>query len=248
MADAEYKDTSSVSQNVNHLNGGNGGFGGDDSNNHGGPPHDEDVFLFPASYGQQRMWFLDQFEPGSPYYNIPLAFRLTGAFNINVFRRVIEEIVARHESLRTTFTAIDGKPMQVISPRVQVDVPLIDISDLPEEEREQKMYQLAREEARTGFNLETGPLFRAKIIRLAPQEHVVLITMHHIISDGWSVGILINEITTLYASFIQGKPSPLPELELQYADYAEWQREFLKGEPLQKQLEYWKQKLAGAPD
>ncbi len=247
MADAKYRDSSPVSENVNHMNGGNGGFGGD-KNNHGGDHHDEDVFLFPASYGQQRMWFLDQFEPGSPYYNIPLAFRLIGSFNVNVFRRVIEEIVARHESLRTTFTAIDGKPMQVISTTVKVEVPLIDISDLPEGEREAKVLELARQEARTGFNLEKGPLFRAKIIRVAPQDHVVLITMHHIISDGWSVGILVNEITTLYAAFIQGKPSPLPELEIQYADYAEWQREFLKGEPLQKQLEYWKNQLAGAPD
>ncbi|MGE5432087.1 MAG: non-ribosomal peptide synthetase, partial [Syntrophomonadaceae bacterium] len=203
----------------------------------------EEVFVFPASYAQQRLWFLDQFEPGSPYYNIPSAMRIRGNFSTTVFKNVIDEIVRRHESLRTNFSAIDGKPVQIISPKADIPFLVIDLMDKKEEEKEKEIISLLREKARYSFNISNEPLIRITVLELAPSEHVVLIVMHHIISDGWSMGVLVQEISTLYNAYSEGRPSPLPELKIQYADYSLWQKDFLNGENLEKQLDYWKRKL-----
>ena len=209
--------------------------------------YEEDVYIFPASFGQKRFWFLDQFEPNSPYYNIPSAFRLKGAFDVTVFKKAVQEIFNRHEALRTTFEAIDGEPMQVVQPQLQVSIPEIDLQNIEADKREQELHRLAVKEARKPFNLAKGPLTRVTILKTAPEDHTVLLTMHHIVSDGWSMGILIAEITALYGAFLQNRPSPLPELPIQYGDFAEWQAEYLKGDILQKQLAFWEEKLGSNP-
>lgn len=207
----------------------------------------EEVYLFPASFGQKRFWFLDQFEPGSPWYNIPSAFRLKGNFNVEVFRKAVQTIVDRHEILRTVFEAQDGEPVQVVFPKWKLEIPLIDLTKLDDAKKEKEITRLATEEARKPFDLAKGPLTRISILKAAANDHVVLLTMHHIISDGWSMGILISEITTLYGAFLEGKPSSLPELPIQYGDFAEWQTEYLRGETLQKQLEFWKKQIGSNP-
>ncbi|MGA9118032.1 MAG: amino acid adenylation domain-containing protein, partial [Bacteroidota bacterium] len=204
--------------------------------------------VFPASFGQKRLWFLDQFEPGSPYYNIPAPFRVRGAFDLAVFQRTVNEILRRHESLRTTFIAMDGQPMQVISEVQPVSLPVVDLSQWEPEKREEEIITRARRDARTPFDLATGPLFRVTVLKAGPEDHVVLFTMHHIISDGWSIGILVREIGEIYGAFLRGLPSPLPDLPIQYADYAEWQREWFQGEVLDSQLLYWQSQVTGAPE
>nr|MCU0507748.1 amino acid adenylation domain-containing protein [Anaerolineae bacterium] len=206
-----------------------------------------DVFVFPMSFGQQRMWFLDQFQPGSAFYNIPSAIRLTGELNVTALRRALNEIVARHEALRTTFATVDGRPSQLIAPSLTLDAPLIDLSSLPVAERETEAMRLAREEARGPFDLRRGPLLRAKLIRLGPAEHLALITMHHIVSDGWSMNLFVGELAALYAAFSAGRSSPLPPLPIQYPDYAEWQREWLSGEVLEAETAFWTAKLGNPP-
>ncbi|APF18136.1 amino acid adenylation domain protein [Caldithrix abyssi DSM 13497] len=211
-------------------------------------PFDEDeVYVFPSSFGQRRFWFLDQFEPGSPYYNIPLAIRVRGAFDVQIFKKVINEIIERHEILRTTFWAQNGEPMQIIHPEMKLEIPLVDLTSLAADKKDAEIKRLATVEARTPFDLAKGPLFRVKILKAGENDHVVLITMHHIISDGWSIGVLVKEITAIYAAFSQGLPNPLPELEIQYADFAEWQREYLQGEVLEEQLQFWKEQLGDNP-
>ncbi|MDZ7342104.1 MAG: non-ribosomal peptide synthase/polyketide synthase, partial [candidate division KSB1 bacterium] len=206
---------------------------------------EQDVYVFPTSYAQQRLWFLDQFEPNSPFYNIPSAVRFKGQLNVAALEQSINEVVRRHETLRTTFTRINGKPMQVIHPFSWISIPVEDLRHLAVEEREAEAIRLAKLEARTPFNLTTGPLVRIKLIKLDERDHLVLFTMHHIISDGWSVGVLIREISILYNAFINNQPVPLPELPIQYADFAVWQQEYLTGEVLEKQLDYWKNQLNG---
>lgn len=208
---------------------------------------DGDVYVFPVSFAQQRLWFLDQFEPNSPYYNIPVAVRLHGRLQPAILEQVLNEIVQRHEILRTTFAAVDGEPVQIISPDGRMPLPLLDLRHLPPEERETEALRLANEEAKRPFNLTTGPLFRAHLYQLAEDEFVAIFVMHHIISDGWSIGVLMREISILYDAFAHGRPSPLPELPIQYADFAEWQREWLQGDVLQEQLAYWQEKLGDQP-
>ncbi|MCC6858504.1 MAG: amino acid adenylation domain-containing protein [Bryobacterales bacterium] len=205
----------------------------------------DDVFVFPASFAQQRLWFLDQFDPGSPFYNIATPVRLSGPLDLPAFERTINEIVRRHESLRTTFAVMDGRPVQVVSPCLTLEVPVNDLSRLPEPEREAEALRLAAEDARRPFNLSTGPLLRAGLIRLGETDHAVTLTMHHIVSDGWSMGVLVSEIAALYHAFSRGRPSPLPDLPIQYADFSEWQREYMKGALLERQLAYWKRRLGG---
>ncbi len=207
----------------------------------------EEAIVFPASYAQRRLWFLDQFEPGSPYYNIPMAVRLKGPFRYDILEKTINEIIKRHEILRTTFASIDGEPVQVISEPYELDIPIIEVFGNTKNEIENKIYDLARIEARKPFNLKELPLLRLTVLRISDEDNVLLLTMHHIISDGWSMGILVNEITTLYRAFYKGEVNPLPELEIQYADFSEWQHEYLKGEPLKKQLDYWKEQLGDIP-
>jgi amino acid adenylation domain-containing protein len=201
----------------------------------------------PLSYTQQRLWFLDQLEPGSSAYNMPAAVRLTGALDAEAFARSFNEIVRRHESLRATFVTVNGQPAQLIAPAQPVDLPVTDLGVLPETLRVVEAARLAAEEARRPFDLARGPLIRMRLLILGDEEHIALITMHHIISDGWSIGILIREFAALYQAFTARRPSPLPELPVQYSDFAVWQQEWLQGEALKTQLAYWKRQLAGLP-
>ncbi|MBE9190290.1 amino acid adenylation domain-containing protein [Gloeocapsopsis crepidinum LEGE 06123] len=197
----------------------------------------------PLSFAQQRLWFLDQFNPQSPFYSLPRTVRLTGNLNVDAFHASINEIVRRHEALRTNFISVDGEPVQQIAASMHVPLPIIDLREFPEPIREEKAKQLALTEAQKGFDLSADPLLRVTLLRMAEDEHILLFAMHHIISDGWSIGILINELTTLYQAFSAGKPSPLPELLIQYADFATWQHRWLQTE-LEPQLNYWQQQLA----
>ncbi|ELX13938.1 amino acid adenylation domain containing protein [Janthinobacterium sp. HH01] len=201
----------------------------------------------PLSFAQQRLWFLDQFEPGSAFYNIPAAVRLSGQLDVAALQGALNEIVRRHEALRTRFASVDGTPVQVIAPESQLALEATDLSDLPHAERDAKAQWLVQDEAQTPFDLATGPLIRARLLRLSESEHIVLLTMHHIVSDGWSIGVLVQEVAALYGAYVQQQPSPLPELPIQYADFAHWQRQWLSGDVLQRQLDYWQGHLTGAP-
>ena len=201
----------------------------------------------PLSFSQQRLWFLDQYEPNSSVYNVPSALRLKGTLNVGALEHSLNEIIRRHESLRTTFSRMDGEPVQVIAPALSLAVSVVDLRVHPESEREQEARRLASEEAQRPFNLAQGPLFRATLIRLGDDDHILVLTMHHIVSDGWSTGVLYRELSALYEAFSQGKPSPLADLPIQYADFAVWQREWLQGEVLDRQLSYWKEQLEGIP-
>src|SRR5215213_4758559 len=201
----------------------------------------------PLSFAQQRLWFIDQLAPGGTVYNIPLAVRLSGALNVPALEQTLNEIIRRHEVLRTSFVVVDQQSVQVITPEVSLRLTVQELTRLPESEREAEVIRLADAEVRQPFELSQGPLLRVKLLRLSESEHVVLMTMHHIITDGWSLGVLINEVAVLYRAFAEGGPVPLPELPVQYADFAIWQRERLQGEELERQLSYWRQQLAGAP-
>jgi amino acid adenylation domain-containing protein len=202
---------------------------------------------FPLSFAQQRLWFLDQLEPHSPLYNMPRAVRLQGRLNVEALQQALKVIVSRHETLRTTFTAVDGIPMQVIAEHPPADLPIIDLSARPEAAREVEVQGFIREEAERPFDLARDLPLRATLLRLGPEEHILLLTVHHIASDGWSMGILSREVAALYNAFSSGRSSPLPELPIQYADYAAWQRQWLQGEVLESQLAYWKLQLGGSP-
>jgi len=199
----------------------------------------------PLSFAQQRLWFFTQLEPDSSAYNIPAAVRLTGKLNIAALSKSVAEILQRHEVLRTTFTVVDGEAIQVIGKGENFTFPVIDLQALAEEQKQQEVLNLASLEAQKPFDLVKAPLIRASLLQLSQTDHVVLLTMHHIVSDGWSTGIFIKELTALYTAFSQGQTSPLAELAIQYADFAMWQRKWLQGEVLQTQLNYWRQQLGG---
>jgi amino acid adenylation domain-containing protein len=201
--------------------------------------------VLPLSFAQQRLWFLDQLEPDSAIYNYSSAVRLRGDLDLEALERTLSEIVRRHEVLRTTFASVHGEPVQVIAPPQPVKLAVEDISSWPEAEREAETRRRVSDEAAQPFNLSQGPLLRFKLIRSNEDEHTVAVTMHHIISDRWSIGILIMEVSAIYQAFVNGRPSPLPELPVQYADYAVWQREWLQGEALENELGYWRQQLGG---
>ncbi|HEU4562041.1 MAG TPA: condensation domain-containing protein, partial [Longimicrobium sp.] len=201
----------------------------------------------PLSFAQERLWFIDRLDPGSTVYNMALPLRLRGALDVGALERALGEIVRRHEALRTTFTDVDGSPVQVIAPFDGFVVPVEDLSALGEADREAAVRRRAGEEAARPFDLSAGPLFRAALLRLGEEDHVLLLGMHHIVSDGWSLGVLSREFSTLYEAYRESRESLLPELAVQYADYAVWQREQLAGEMLDRQLAYWKVRLAGAP-
>ncbi|HEX6751684.1 MAG TPA: amino acid adenylation domain-containing protein, partial [Longimicrobium sp.] len=202
----------------------------------------------PLSFAQERLWFIDRLEPGSAVYNVPVARRLGGVLDAAVLERALGEIVRRHDALRTTFREVDGSPVQVIAPFGGFTLPVEDLSGLGEAEREVEARRRATEEAVLPFDLTAGPLFRAVLLRLGAEDHVLLLSMHHIVSDGWSLGVLDRELSALLAAYREGRESPLPELPVQYADYAVWQREQLRGEVLERQLSYWRERLAGAPE
>ncbi|HEX2079919.1 MAG TPA: amino acid adenylation domain-containing protein, partial [Longimicrobium sp.] len=195
----------------------------------------------PLSFAQQRLWFLEQLEPGGSAYNVPVALRLRGALDVPALERAVEEIVRRHEVLRTTFAQAGGEPVQVIAPAGPLPLPVEPVAD------EDEMLRRAREEARRPFDLARGPLFRPLLFRLAGDDHLLLLNLHHAVSDGWSMAVLYGELSALYGAFRQGLPSPLPELPIQYADYALWQREHLAAGEMDRQLAWWKERLAGAP-
>ncbi len=200
----------------------------------------------PLSFAQQRLWFLDRLEPGNLHYAIPLSIRLTGELNREALERALTEIVRRHEVLRTTFPMRDGQAAQVIAPAVTMRLSITDLTGLRERERETEAREITSEEARQPFDMATGPLLRARLLRLGPHDHVLLLSLHHIVSDGWSMTIFFRELSTLYDAFVTERPSPLADLHVQYADFAVWQREWLCGPVLEAQLGYWKEQLAGA--
>jgi amino acid adenylation domain-containing protein len=201
----------------------------------------------PLSYAQQRLWFLDQLEPGGAVYNIPAAMRLRGPLDVAALQASLNEVARRHEVLRTTFATVDGQPVQVIEAATEVRLRQIDLSAVVESEREAELQRLITQEAQRPFDLSQGPLLRVTLLRLAEDEHVLLVNMHHIISDGWSMEVLMRELAALYGAFQQGRPSPLPELPVQYADYAVWQRHWLQGEAVEAQLGYWRERLKDSP-
>ncbi|MBD2567364.1 non-ribosomal peptide synthetase [Anabaena lutea] len=199
----------------------------------------------PLSFAQQRLWFLSQLEPNSSAYNIPAAVRLTGKLNVAALSKSIKEIIRRHEILRTTFTVVDGEAIQVISKGENFTFSVIDLQALAEDEKQQQVQNLAVLEAQKPFDLVQDLLIRVSLLQLSETDNVILLTMHHIVSDGWSTGIFIKELTALYTAFSQGQPSPLAQLPIQYADFAIWQRKWLQNEVLQTQINYWKQQLGG---
>ena len=209
-------------------------------------PMEEEFYVFPASFGQQRFWFLDELLPGNPLYNIHSTVRLEGTLDRVALEQSLQEIVDRHESLRTTFLIEDGELMQLIAPSLTLPLSLVDLEGLAEPVRMEEAMRLAREEAERPFDLQQGPLLRAALLRIRPEEHLLLLTMHHIISDGWSMGVFIREMAVLYEAFCAENPSPLPEPAIQYADYSHWQREWLDGGVADKQLDYWGKQLGGS--
>jgi amino acid adenylation domain-containing protein len=211
-------------------------------------PRDHDLAL---SFAQQRLWLLDQLAPGNPAYNLSQILRLSGALRIAVLAQSLREVARRHESLRTTFRAVDGRPVQTIIPPRGLDLPVVDLGALPAAWRDRAAQELADREALQPFDLARGPVVRFHLLRLAATEHRLLFCIHHIASDGWSSGILIREMAGLYAAFsagAAGRPSPFPDLAIQYADFAAWQREWLQGEVLAAEITYWQTQLQGAPD
>ncbi len=209
-------------------------------------PQKRDSNAFPLSFAQQRLWFLDQLEPGSTAYNIPVGIHMQGKLNVLALEQSLQEIVRRHEALRTTFATVEGTSLQIVAPTMTVELPLIDLREVPGTERKAEAQRLAHEEMHRPFDLARGPLLRSTLLRLEAEEHVLLLTMHHIVSDGWSMGVFIRELTSLYKAFSSGQPSSLPELPLQYADYTLWQQQLLKEDVQEKQLAYWKKQLDNA--
>ncbi|HEX7318160.1 MAG TPA: amino acid adenylation domain-containing protein, partial [Pyrinomonadaceae bacterium] len=201
----------------------------------------------PLSFAQQRLWFLDQLEPGGSIYNIPTAVRLSGRLDEAALARALSEVVRRHEVLRTTFMDEGGSPVQFVNEAAPVSLPLTDLTALVAVDQENEAHRIFNEETRRPFDLTSGPLLRARLVKLGEREHVLVIVAHHIVTDGWSTAILVREATALYDAFSSGHPSPLAELPIQYADFAAWQRKRLTGELLDAKLSYWKQHLAGAP-
>ena len=205
----------------------------------------------PLSFAQERLWFLSQLDPDNPAYNMPAAVHLAGRLDVAALTASFAEVRRRHEVLRTVFPPVKGLPAQRVLPadtEVASALPVIDLSGLPAAEREAEQRRLALAEGRRPFDLARGPMLRTTVLRLAPAEHVLLVTMHHIASDGWTIGILVRELEALYTAFSQGRSSrqsPLPELPVQYADYADWQRRWLDGPALERHLAYWRRRLAG---
>jgi amino acid adenylation domain-containing protein len=201
----------------------------------------------PLSFAQQRLWFVDQLAPGNSAYNIPAAFRIAGSLDAAALERSLDEIVDRHEVLRTTFAAVDGVPAQVIAGKRSFKMRTTDLSQMPAVEREAEIRRLLREEVARPFDLSADLMLRAALLKLGPEEEILILVTHHIASDGWSMGVLLRELAALYEAFSAGRPSPLAPLPIQYADFAVWQRCWLQGEVLERQLSFWTRQLQGAP-
>ncbi|HEX7173776.1 MAG TPA: SDR family NAD(P)-dependent oxidoreductase, partial [Pyrinomonadaceae bacterium] len=213
-------------------------------NNEAPPPRQGAVNeAAPLSFAQQQLWVVCQLGDGETAYNIPTATLLRGPLNVGALEQSLNEIVRRHETLRTCFPVVDGRPLPVINPTLHLSLPIIDLSETPAEGRLERARDIAGEEARTPFDLSCAPLLRARLVRAGEEEHVLLLTMHHIVTDGWSIGVLIEEMAALYEAFSTGKPPSLPALPIQYSDFAAWQRRVLTGEKLESLIDYWKQRL-----
>jgi len=197
------------------------------------------------SFAQERLWFIDQLMPGSAAFNVPMAVKLSGSISLAALQRAIDEVVRRHESLRTTFVTTDGAPTVVVAQQCDTRIAVVDLSSFAATIRETETNRLVEQEIRRPFDLSCGPLIRAKLIQCGPEESVLVVTMHHIVSDGWSLLLLFKELSTLYDSFDQNIGSPLQPLPIQYADYADWQRDWLGDEIVERQLSYWKSQLGG---
>ena len=205
----------------------------------------EQVYVLPVTFAQERLLLLEQLDPTSTSYSVAWSIRMTGQLNADALERSLNEIVCRHEILRTTFKVIDGQPAQIVSPKLRVPLIVVNLTGLPEPEQEAQAAEM--KEAPIPVDLSNGPVMRTRLLRLAATDHVLLFTMHPIIFDPWSRRIFVTELATLYEAFCAGRHSPLPDLPLQYADYAVWQRNYLRGENLDKLLSYWKEHLAGTP-
>jgi amino acid adenylation domain-containing protein len=206
----------------------------------------EDVFVFPASFAQERLWFLDQLDPGSSVYLLPRSYYFNTPVDAGTLERSLNEIVRRHEVLRTHFARVSGAVMQVVAPVLNLPLPLVDLRSVPESIRGEELQRIVQQEAQLPFDLGAGPLLRARLVSLRDDAHVLLLTMHHIVSDAWSCDILFHELTTLYGAYAAGNASPLLEPPVQYGDFARWQREWLTGEVLEDHVDYWRRQLAGA--
>jgi amino acid adenylation domain-containing protein len=207
----------------------------------------QEVFVFPTSFAQSRLWIIDQLTPQSPTYNILLGLRIRGVLNVTALGQSLNDVVQRHEVLRTTFATYDGHPVQVISPSLRLRLRVIDLEKIPGDVREAHAEKLGLEEAQKAFDLVQGPLLRASLLRMSASDAVLLLTVHHIVFDGWSTSIFNRELAVFYEARINNHPADLPELPIQYADYACWQRAYLQGAVLDEQLTYWRQQLTGAP-
>jgi hypothetical protein len=209
----------------------------------------EPVRSAPLSFGQERIWFLEQLAPDSASYCETMAFRVEASEHASarILRRVLNEIVRRHDSLRTTFVIEEGQARQKIAPFLSLSVPMVDLSQLDPREREREVQSAAQQQSRRPFRLDRGPLLRMTGLRLSSSEGIMVLTIHHIVTDGWSMGVLLGEMLVLYSAFSRGLPSPLPALSLQYADYVHWQRERLQGERLEALLDHWREKLRDLP-
>jgi len=205
----------------------------------------DDTFAFALSFSQQRLWFLEQLQPGTAAYNLSGAVRLVGQLDVDALRKTLSALVARHEVLRTTFATVDGAPVQLVAAQSSVALPLEDFSREAQADRDRALDAVLADEAQRLFDLERGPLFRARLYRLGEQDHVLQVSLHHIIADGWSLGVLVRDLGLLYAGYASGQEPSLPELPIQYADYAAWQREQLQSQTLQESVGYWRGKLAG---
>ena len=203
--------------------------------------------VIPLSYAQQRLWFLEKMALTSNTYNVPLILNLVGKLDYVALQTTINKIIARHETLRTTFSEINGTPVQIIKPSFELQLPKKDLSGLTPSEATTKLQQLLQQENEQKFNLEVDPPIRTQLYQLGTTEHILQITLHHIAGDGWSGTVLPKELSAIYTAILEDQPSPLPELPIQYADFAVWQRNYLQGKTLETQLSYWKQKLQDLP-
>jgi hypothetical protein len=199
----------------------------------------------PLSFAQQRLWFMHQLEPDSPFYNSPFSLSLEGTLDVRALEATLDEILRRHEILRTQYEVSGDEPVQVITPPRPLRVPLVDLTALPEGTRRETARRLAASETQRPFDLSRAPMLRVRLLRLAETEHILLFTMHHIVTDLGSMSVLIREVAALYPAYLEGRPSPLPELTIQYADYAHWQRRWLRGEVMERYLAYWRRQLGG---
>jgi NRPS condensation-like uncharacterized protein len=208
----------------------------------------EEVFVFPASFAQQRLWFLDQLVPNNSFYNVPTAVRMQGQLDLVALGQTFNEIVRRHEALRTTFAMVEGQVTQIVAPSYELSLTVADLRETPVSDREGVARKIAIAVAQCPFDLTVGPLLRVKLLQLDEADYILILNLHHIVSDGWSIGVLVRELGVLYTAFTEGKPSLLPDLSIQYADFAHWQREYLQGEVLESHLSYWRQQLKEEPD